>query len=251
MVEIARCKCGADGRLSTGEMYASVDCSRKLCWRGPIRRTGAEAIAAWNALMSPAAPEPAIVHYEHAIGATIQQMQEAFQKTEMWKRGDARLVWVNEGDLGMASPAWWMSSEEIRTILRPAAPAPEPAAKLPKGFNQAALAEMIEKGFRLRGSYGPNPLKDMAEHAAQIVLSRIAVNATLAGAAAPEPAAGAVRVRIQVRYVQGQIQISYLRDQDGEELNFDEHGADKIVWITADIPLPQPTEIRGTVESGE
>ena len=59
MVEIARCKCGADGRLSTGEMYASVDCSRKLCWRGPIRRTGAEAIAAWNALMSPAAPEPA------------------------------------------------------------------------------------------------------------------------------------------------------------------------------------------------
>ena len=85
MVEIAKCRCGADGRLLTGPMYASVDCSGPSCWTGPIRTTGAEAVAAWNALMSPAAPEPAIVHYEHAIGATIQQMQEAFQKTEMWK----------------------------------------------------------------------------------------------------------------------------------------------------------------------
>ena len=70
-------------------------------------------------------------------------------------------------------------------------------------------------------------------------------------APAPAPAAGTVRVRIQVRYVQGQIQISYLREEDGTEHNFDEHGADKIVYITADIPVPQPVEIPGTVESGE
>ena len=168
-------------------------------------------------------------------------------------KGHYYWVFCKTPNCGVEGPLSMANAEAIdrwNELMAPT-PAPEPAAKLPKGFNQAALAEMIEKGFRLRGSYGPNPLKDMAEHAAQIVLSRIAVNATLAGAAAPEPAAGAVRVRIQVRYVQGQIQISYLRDQDGEELNFDEHGADKIVWITADIPLPQPTEIRGTVEASD
>jgi hypothetical protein len=208
----------------------------------------AEAIAAWNVLMAPTpapepAPKPAIVHYEHAIGETIQQMQEAFQKTEMWKLGDARLVWVNEGDLVLASPSWWMSSEEIRTILRP--PAPEPAAKLPKGFNQAALAEMIEKGFRLRGSYGPNPLKDMAEHAAQIVLSRIAVNATLAGAAAPEPAAGTVRVPVQIATdSEGLVALA----SDGTLWSLDMRQPDP--WRQLP-PLPQPTEIPGTVESGE
>lgn len=46
MVEIAKCKCGADSRLLPGPMYPSVDCSGLSCWTGPIRTTGAEAIVA-------------------------------------------------------------------------------------------------------------------------------------------------------------------------------------------------------------
>ena len=128
---------------------------------------------------------------------------------------------------------------------------PAPASKLSKGFNQAALAEMIEKGFRSRGSYGPNPFKDMAEHAAQIVLSRIAVSATLASSpAAPEPAAGTVRVRIPVKvYANGYMHISWSRFEDGSQVASGSTEAIGAI-ITADIPLPQPVEIPGTVESG-
>ena len=37
--------------------------------------------------------------YEHAKGTTIDEMRENFRKTDLHKKGDARLVWVNEGDL--------------------------------------------------------------------------------------------------------------------------------------------------------
>jgi hypothetical protein len=38
---------------------------------------------------------------EPAVGRTIEEMRENFQKTDMYKHGDAKLVWVNEGDLSM------------------------------------------------------------------------------------------------------------------------------------------------------
>lgn len=61
------------------------------------------------------------------------------------------------------------------------------------------------------------------------------------------PKAGTVRVRIQARQIEGQVQISYLRDAIGQEVNFDENGADHLCWITADIPLPHPVEVEGKV----
>lgn len=37
-----------------------------------------------------------------AQGENIDQMRRNFANTPLWKRGDARLMWVNEGDLIMA-----------------------------------------------------------------------------------------------------------------------------------------------------
>lgn len=42
-------------------------------------------------------------NYEPANGSSVAEMREAFQKTDLYKRGDARLVWVNEGDLSLAN----------------------------------------------------------------------------------------------------------------------------------------------------
>ena len=119
--------------------------------------------------------------------------------------------------------------------------------EIANGFNQAALAEMIEKGFRSRGSYGPNPFKDMAEHAAQIVLSRISVNATLSGASAPEAAAGTVRVpvhQVLTNHPSGYFVRSVIAN-DGTIWDWD--GSH---WRHLAPPLPQPPEVPGTVESG-
>jgi len=39
--------------------------------------------------------------YEPAIGRTIEEMRENFEKGDLYNRGDAKLIWVNEGDLSM------------------------------------------------------------------------------------------------------------------------------------------------------
>lgn len=41
------------------------------------------------------------LEFENAKGRTIEEMRDNFRETDLWKRGDARLVWVNEGDLFM------------------------------------------------------------------------------------------------------------------------------------------------------
>lgn len=59
MTEIAKCRCGARAHLQghvddvDGE-FVSIACYDGKCgWTSPWRRTEAEAIAAWNALMRP------------------------------------------------------------------------------------------------------------------------------------------------------------------------------------------------------
>jgi hypothetical protein len=42
------------------------------------------------------------MQYVPAEGQTVDEMRENARKTELWKRGDMRLVWVNEGDLTMS-----------------------------------------------------------------------------------------------------------------------------------------------------
>lgn len=45
------------------------------------------------------------MEYETARGQTFEEMQQDFRTTGLWRRGDARLVWVNEGDLIMSQIA--------------------------------------------------------------------------------------------------------------------------------------------------
>ena len=68
---------------------------------------------------------------------------------------------------------------------------------------------------------------------------------------APEPAAGTVRVRIPVKvYANGYMHISWSRFEAGSQVASGSTEAIGAI-ITADIPLPQPVEIPGTVESEE
>ena len=46
-----------------------------------------------------------IMEYLPAEGQTFEEMRENARKSELWKRGDMRLVWVNEGDLIMSQMA--------------------------------------------------------------------------------------------------------------------------------------------------
>ncbi len=39
------------------------------------------------------------LEYVHAKGLSLEEMRRNFRESELYKRGDARLVWVNEGDL--------------------------------------------------------------------------------------------------------------------------------------------------------
>lgn len=39
------------------------------------------------------------MQYVPALGLTFEEMRENARKSDLWKRGDMRLVWVNEGDL--------------------------------------------------------------------------------------------------------------------------------------------------------
>lgn len=73
--------------------------------------------------------------------------------------------------------------------------------------------------------------------------------------ASPEPAAGTVRVRIPV-YLHGQGRLSlamqYRPSKGWEDVVVAKSfvSLQPVAYITADIPLPQPVEIPGTVESG-
>ena len=42
-----------------------------------------------------------VLRYAHIEGYDIDAMQAALLRTALWQIGDARLVWVNEGDLGL------------------------------------------------------------------------------------------------------------------------------------------------------
>lgn len=43
-------------------------------------------------------PKPRL-HFAYAKGETAQEMREAVRGTDLYNMGDAKLVWVNEGDL--------------------------------------------------------------------------------------------------------------------------------------------------------
>jgi hypothetical protein len=43
---------------------------------------------------------------------------------------------------------------------------------------ESELAEHIEAAFRAHAPYGPNPLRDMAQHAARIVVATYGASAT-------------------------------------------------------------------------
>ena len=43
------------------------------------------------------------LNYTPAIGRTIEEMRANFENTDMYQMGDAKLVWVNQGDLDMVS----------------------------------------------------------------------------------------------------------------------------------------------------
>lgn len=61
MTGIALCACcGSEGKI-TGNTHFYVRCNNKNsadCWLSPVHSTEAEAIAAWNALMTRAKPIP-------------------------------------------------------------------------------------------------------------------------------------------------------------------------------------------------
>ena len=61
MTTIANCKCGQTAEIHhVTQGYSSfLRCCAQDCWEGPLRDTEELAIAVWNALMSPAKPEPA------------------------------------------------------------------------------------------------------------------------------------------------------------------------------------------------
>lgn len=42
------------------------------------------------------------MQYVPADGLTFEEMRQNARKSELWKRGDMRLVWVNEGELLMS-----------------------------------------------------------------------------------------------------------------------------------------------------
>lgn len=42
------------------------------------------------------------MQYVPAEGQTFEEMRQNARKSDLWKRGDLRLVWVNEGELLMS-----------------------------------------------------------------------------------------------------------------------------------------------------
>ena len=47
-----------------------------------------------------------------------------------------------------------------------------------KAWSEDALADLLEQAFRSTRFYGPNPLRDMARHAAKVVLSHASVGSS-------------------------------------------------------------------------
>jgi len=39
-----------------------------------------------------------MIDYEPAVGNTIEEMRENFEKTELSRKGTSKLVWINEDD---------------------------------------------------------------------------------------------------------------------------------------------------------
>ena len=65
------------------------------------RGMATELLAARKKLAELEAARP--IRYAESHGQTLKEMQEAIQKTELYAHGDARLVWVNEGDFWIAN----------------------------------------------------------------------------------------------------------------------------------------------------
>lgn len=49
-------------------------------------------------MADPALPPPKL-HFVNASGGTFEEQRAAVHKTALYPMGDARLIWVNEGDL--------------------------------------------------------------------------------------------------------------------------------------------------------
>lgn len=55
--EPARCACGRKAEVLDWSLpddpFWTVQCRNAKCWQGPVRRTRAGAVAAWNRVMGP------------------------------------------------------------------------------------------------------------------------------------------------------------------------------------------------------
>ncbi len=82
------------------------------------------------------------LRYAHTQGKTIDEMRQHFRDTELYKLGDAKLVWVNEGDLAIHSvrPAVFDWPDAGPQKDQPA-PAPEPNVRTVAELPMTAFAD--------------------------------------------------------------------------------------------------------------